>query len=195
VRRAALSLIRSRAAAVSFIWRNLQRSRALEAIPQTKGRGVNIRGMGRQDVPQVHTLYALLNDGVRLSWPRRFLYRVAGSKLVFVASIGNGDDAVIVGMNMYYFNNRDVEEDTIHGAFVGVSPAMTGRGIATDLRRAAMDHFSANGIAGISSRISLANDASLKSALNLGYQPVERYYDPILDEERCYLVRPLSGRE
>lgn len=94
----------------------------------------------------------------------------------------------VIGMNMYYFNARDILENTVHGAFVGVSESMAGRGVATTLRKVAMQHFARNGIYGISSRISLDNKASLHSAKKLGYQPVEQYFDPDTNTERYYLV-------
>ena len=110
--------------------------------------------------------------------------------LVAVCSGDSGD--VIVGMNMYYFNPRDVREKTIHEGFIGVIPEMNGRGIATTMRLHAKQHFARAGLAGISTRISVANKSSLSSAEKVGFVPIEKYIDVHSGDLRYYMVSNLG---
>lgn len=97
-------------------------------------------------------------------------------------------------MNMYYFNSRDVKENTIHEGFIGVTAEAAGQGIATQMRKIAKTHFSLLEIKGISTRISINNVASLRSAQKIGFEPVEQYCDPHTHEERYYMICKLEEK-
>lgn len=148
--------------------------------------------MRSTDENEITSLYRSLTSSTSEKTPisRRLLFRILGSRTIFVASIGDQ----IVGFSMYYFNWRDIKQKTIHAGFTGVAKNMQGKGIGTHLRRAAIAHFSNGTLTGISSRISKTNKASLTSSLKLGFQPVEEYYDPRLKEERYYLICPLADQ-
>lgn len=97
-------------------------------------------------------------------------------------------DMTLLAMNLFYFNQRDLEEGTIHEGFIGVRSSVRGRGIARSLRHYCAEHFRRSGLVGVSTRISVSNAASLKSATRVGFTPVEKYTDPTSDEERYYMV-------
>lgn len=94
----------------------------------------------------------------------------------------------VMGIDMFYFNPRDFNENTVHEGFIGVLSEYQGQGIATIMRKQAIKHFKENRLAGISTRISKNNLGSLYSAEKLGFKPVDEYYDEAMDEQRYYLV-------
>jgi RimJ/RimL family protein N-acetyltransferase len=102
---------------------------------------------------------------------------------------------LLIGTELYYFNQRDLQEKTIHQGFRGILPAWQGRGIGTLLTGYAISHFKNSKIDGISSRVSLNNLASLRSNMKLGFKPVEEYFDKDMCENRYYLVRPLGKHD
>src|SRR5690606_13899852 len=91
-----------------------------------------------------------------------------------------------------YFNRRDRREGTVHVGFSGIETSRQGKGLGTRLRSYGIKHFRSNGLAGISSRISFSNTASLRSNEKLGFKVVEQYYDSTTNEQRYYLVCRLA---
>lgn len=190
----ALNIIKSLYAEFSFLLRNTAAaSRMRNAKGFTLGE-IAYRTMQPKDEPPLLQLFYSLNGSGRFSPVRRLVYRLVGEKLMLVAVATVDGQEKIVGMNMYYLNARDVIEGTVHEGFIGVAPEMGGRGIASNLRKMAVSHFAANGFGGISSRISIDNVSSLASAQKLGFQPVEKYYDAAMKQERFYLVCRLPPR-
>jgi len=152
-----------------------------------------IRGATLSDFRSFIKAYTAFGGG-RLSLFNKVLYLFCSRKLVVVAVAENAGVNNIIGIDMFYSNSRDFKEGTIHEGFVGVSPSVRGRGVATELRKCAIAHFSKYGFSGISSRISLNNLGSLASAKKLGFLPVEQYFDLETQEDRYYMVRPLEAR-
>lgn len=171
------------------VLRNLAAGRKVSGMGCSVRENFVYRGMEAREYGQVMALYAYLHGGSRPNWVVRAVCRLLGGKMTLVAVARHQEQARVVGMNMFYVNRRDISDETIHEGFIGVSPDMTGRGVASELRRMAIHHFEANGFKGISSRISLDNEASLASAKKLGFVPVERYHDPIMRTDRQYLIR------
>lgn len=182
-----LARVNARLADIQFIVRNFFHLRRVKNLEMVLRDSVCYRGMQRRDISQVSDLYIRLNTGSNLGWSKRWLYYFLGQKILLVAVTQEGGAEKIIGMNMYYLNARDVKENTIHGAFIGVLPEMTGLGVATNLRQMAKHHFFNAGFKALSTRISLNNTSSLKSALKVGYKPLEKYYDEALGEERYYM--------
>lgn len=154
-------------------------------IELTEKENIIVRHYSAADEKTVGKLYEQLNI-IYLSKAHKNLYKTFGSKLLFVATDSNNDQ--IIGIDMFYFNPRDFNENTVHEGFIGVLPEYQGQGIATIMRQQAIKHFKKNGLAGISTRISKNNLGSLHSAEKLGFKPVEEYYDEAMGEERYYLV-------
>jgi len=98
----------------------------------------------------------------------------------------------MLGFNMFYFNFRDLQEGTIHEGFIGVKAEARGLGIATAMRQDIFSNFAKTTLKGVSSRISVNNHSSMAVAKKVGLEPVERYFDEIIGEERYYLVCDLS---
>lgn len=156
------------------------------------------RGMQKADEPFVRCLYYNLNEKKRsIVGARRLLYRWFGSRLIMLGVVRKNSNAFsrIVAIDMYYFNRRDLREGTIHEGFVGVELGFEGKGVATMMRRLALEHFTTSGLSGVSSRISLNNKGSLRSAENLGFKSVEKYYDDVLKEWRGYFVAGLDSKD
>jgi RimJ/RimL family protein N-acetyltransferase len=151
-----------------------------------------VRGYVREDELLVSSIYSELNK-VKFSSFHKKLYSEYGSKLFIVAE--SKISKKLVGIDMFYFNPRDFKESTVHEGFIGVLPEAQGQGIATIMRKAAIKHFSNNGLKGISTRISKNNLGSFKSAKKLGFEVVDEYFDETMDEERCYLVLKLNRKQ
>jgi GNAT superfamily N-acetyltransferase len=160
-------------------------------IPAFSDAGFTYRGLRREDFSQVKTLLEQLNNGNGLKG-RSILYKKGGCKLVVVTETLDQNEFRIVGIDLFYFNWRDLRECTVHEGFIGVSPTYQNQGIATRMRLHAINHFSKCALDGISTRISLNNRSSLKSALNMGFRPIQTYIDDSSGEERHYLIKSFS---
>lgn len=174
-----------------FLGRNLWHGQIIPSVPTrvvtTKaGETLVLRGARNSDLPAINHLFAQLHDGAPLGRSRQLLYRVRGGELAIVAVDQTNDS--IIGMELYYFNPRDLRENTLHQGYRGVTPNRQGGGIGSLVTRHAIEHFARTQLSGISSRVSLDNLASLKSNEKFGFKPVERYFDWKRNEERYYLV-------
>lgn len=181
--------------ALILILRNILVLRWASSFPHESSSDVIYRGADKSEVFQVLTIYKKLNPGVKTSRFRRILYRLYSDRIILIATRGLKPDFKIIGINIYYLNVRDLLENTIHEGFIGVIPDEVGRGVATEMRRFAKSHFSKQGFKGISTRISISNHASLKSAQKMGFELVETKIDPVTNDERFYMVCKLEGNE
>jgi len=176
---------------VLFLIRNLWKAKSMPIIPKGKAEGVEFLPCTKDLAPCIVRLYPGFHKGTKLGIAKRAMLRLAGRKLCLVV-----EDAInkrVVGYSLYYFNYRDIREKTVHEGDTGILPEFQGRGIGTAQRLHALRHFArCQFIEGVSSRVSLNNLASLKSNLKLGFKEKERYYDPIMGEERVYLVCDLA---
>jgi RimJ/RimL family protein N-acetyltransferase len=176
---------------IIFVFTNVKSGLKLSSMPNKLSNGIFFRGVrSKQDRQFVYDLYGLFYPEKKLHWSKKVIYWFAGSKLLMTA--WDEKESMILGINIYYFNQRDIQEHSIHEGFIGVYPEWQGKRIATNMRRLALSHFSANGLDAVSSRVSLSNIASLKSNQNLGFKPVEKYFDEKMNEERYYLKCDLS---
>ncbi len=176
-----------------FAYRNWVKIRQNKKFTNTTINGIIYRGFTKSDEVQIFNLYSHLNNGAKFSWSRRLIYRALGSCMLLIAERQTDFGSEIIGMNMYYLNERDLKDNTIHEGFIGVLPEMTGKGIATNMRQTAKQNFKKNGFNGISTRISLDNHSSLKSAINIGFKPLEKYIDSYSGEARYYMICDLMG--
>jgi RimJ/RimL family protein N-acetyltransferase len=164
----------------------------IKKISELRSDGFVIRGCLKSEVNEVEKVYKILNDRF-FSKSQRMLLTHFSDRILFVVIANDCGTPKIVGMNFYYINFRDFKEKTIHSGFIGILPEFEGRGIATKMRLAAIKHFKRSNFQGISSRISKNNKASLHLTKKVGYEPVEEYFDPVMNEDRCYLIRDLKG--
>jgi GNAT superfamily N-acetyltransferase len=148
-----------------------------------------IRGCSSLDQSLIADLYLKFNR-VPLSSRLKKLYSEYGEKLIVVAQLRG--TAEIVGLDMFYFNQRDIAEGTVHEGFIGVLPRFEGAGIATRMRNHALWHFKRSGFQGVSTRISRSNIGSLSSAEKLGFNILDEYSDISTGEDRYYLVCDLQ---
>ena len=170
-----------------FVW-NLIVLRKIVEIKPVEIDGLVFRGYSKSDANSVSNIYRQLNDGAVFSWVQRALYSRVGGRCFFVVEQKCHDGTSIVcGVNMYYLNSRDIQDNTIHEGFIGVTPKARGRGIATKMRQMAVFHFRSAGLSGISTRISLDNTASLVSARKNGFRVVDEYEDSSTGEQRYYM--------
>lgn len=177
----------------SFLYRNILGSIALNSFStvQDDQKDIIYRGYNISDESQISKLLLELS-GFGFSLEQRWLYRIVGEKMLRVAvSI---DDERIVGVEMFYFNKRDIIDGTIHEGFIGVLPDMNNRGIATTMRKISLDDFSHMKLRGVSSRISDDNLASVRSAKKLGFRIIEEYFDSYVNANRYYLIYNLDEK-
>ena len=139
-----------------------------------------------REINEIEKIYFRLNKKKFKFFQRLSLYFNSRKRLLIARSTDT--PSCIVALNFYYLNQRDLFEKTVHEGFIGVLEKYQGQGIASKLRKLAVDHFSSNGFDGISTRISETNLGSLKSARNLGFEIEERYFDQKLAEIRFYMV-------
>jgi hypothetical protein len=178
--------------ALIFMARNLCCARDIMPFPSARFGAISVEPLSRKYLAAADDLYAALNSGVRLRL-LRVLLAVFGSRFCLIARRTEGND--VVGIVIYYFNARDRIEDTVHEGYIGLSEAERSAGLGTFMRRHALENFSRSGLAGVSSRISVSNLASLKSNRNLGFVPIETYIDASTGEERHYLVCDLRSND
>ena len=175
----------------------IQNARRLRRVPVFKSQqmmAITYRGYVKTDAFAVEEMYAGLNNGAHFRSLRKYLYDPFGRRCLLVATQNNETGGeIVVGINMYYLNARDIKEQTIHEAFIGVAPEMTGRGIATSMRKIAITHFKFAGFLGISTRISVEYKPSLQSAIKIGFERVEQYIDNASGAQRYYMLYKLQG--
>jgi GNAT superfamily N-acetyltransferase len=168
-----------------FFARNLWCGRKLAPFPVVRYRAFVVEPLSRKRLAAVDDLYASINAGERLGFPKKALLWLLGPRLCLVACDDRND---LVAMTLFYFNARDWREDTVHASYNGLRESAQGAGLGTFLLQHALESFARSGLAGASSRVSLNNLAALKTNQKAGFVPVETYFDPLMDEERHYLV-------
>lgn len=172
-----------------YVVRNISMARKLDDIESRECDGLIFRGYSESDADSISKIYNNLNGGANFSLIQHCLYGHIGRRCLFVAEqIDEMGLPKVVGMNLYYVNKQDIQENTIHEGFIGVIHELNGRGVATTMRRMAIRHFKLAGFFGISTRISLNNAASLVSAKKIGFLPHEEYRDAVTGERRYYMV-------
>ena len=170
-----------------FIMYNIHRCRSLRWIPSHDiDLRYNIIPCIGQSLQTVEAVYSMLSDDMALSKRNRMLFMVCGRKLVFVLYDKVAEK--IIGVEFYYFNKRDINENTIHQGFRGILPEYQGKGLGTALTQYAYDIFSKTSLKGMSTRVSCNNLSSLISNKKIGFEPVEKYFDSSMNEERYYMI-------
>ncbi|MBE0448822.1 MAG: GNAT family N-acetyltransferase [Actinobacteria bacterium] len=156
-----------------------------------KEKNYKFRIAGKKDFNKCFDLYADLHKGNNLNKLRKLVFTVSGGKTIIVAMQCdcNGKEIMLAGVDMYYINDRDARENTIHEGFIGVAPEFEGNGLATEMRAFASKVFQGAGVSGISSRISEDNVGSLKSARRQGFCVVEKYFDQTDKKYRYYMKK------
>lgn len=174
---------------LATLLKELETSLTYTPVANEVSGGVLIRGFRFRDLRQLRQLYLDLNPTGSLSLAR-FVWGVIGyRRLLIVAE--ERQSSSLVGLDLFYFNLRDLQEFTVHEGFVGVVPAYRGQGLATKMRITAKRHFQRNGVKGISTRISQNNKPSLMSALKLGFEIVETHHSTV-DCDNHYMVCKLG---
>ncbi len=176
-----------------WLLRNLSRTITLKNIESwvDKEQELIYKGLDLKKINECSVLLSSLRSNKQgFNRVQKILYKIFSRKLVLI--VLDKKTQKIVGLDQFYFNKRDCIEKTVHEGFIGVFPTYQGKGIATNMRLHMKKHFQKNGVKGLSSRISLNNKASLITAGKVGFQPVEKYYDQGLKEERYYLVCNLN---
>ncbi len=171
---------------IHFVALNFFRAFKIKPVGIHYDNDIKYSGLKKTYFKNFCDFYKQMHKGNGFGWPKSVIYYFFGERYVVLATTVDKDE--IVALGMYYINFRDVADATVHQGFTGVVSEYRGRKIATKIRAMAKIHFKESGFKGISSRVSLSNVPSLKSNLNLGFKPVERYYDKSLNEERCYLI-------
>jgi len=119
---------------------------------------------------------------------KRLLCRYLGRKLTFIVIKDPEGARELVGLHIFYFNKRDKIDGTIHEGFIGVHESMRNKQLSSQMRAEAIRHFKTSCLSGISTRISLDNYPSIRSAERSGFEIRQQYLDLHTNTERAYLV-------
>lgn len=173
---------------LKFVWKNYLIARRFSGFSCSTNGDMLLRAFQRHDLAVLDVIYRTYNGGRRLATRFRWLLILSGHAQCIVVEHPVGS---IVGFSLYYFNERDIAERTVHEGFIAVTERHCGFGSA--LREKSLNYFEKRGIGGVSTRISKSNRASLQSAKMLGFQVMEEYYDEGLAEERVYMIKRFDG--
>lgn len=177
-----------------FLTRSSIKVVCLPTLFESKNGDLKIRGANSDEINEIDNIYEKLSFQ-KFSKYQRMQFKLHSKKTVIVAEKYAEGVKKIVGMDMYYLNSRDFSEGTIHEGFIGVIPESEGQGIATQMRKQAIEHFRNVGFKGISTRISKNNLGSINSAKKLGFEPIEEYFDSVMNEDRYYLICNLKEKK
>ncbi|MEX2671077.1 MAG: GNAT family N-acetyltransferase [Phycisphaeraceae bacterium] len=175
---------------IVFTVRNVWCSRSLSPFTATELCGLQVGPMQPSHLGEIELLYRDMTEGEKLNRTLRLLLKMLGRRLCLTAV--DPKSGRVVAMGIYYFNERDRIERSVHAGYSMVSPDFRGCGIGTALRRRALEHFQQSGLQGMSSRITLSNVASWKVAQRNGFVVRDHYYDQAMQEQRAYLWCDLS---
>lgn len=174
-----------------FLARNLWQARKISVIDKGTYDDVEFIPCTKDLVPYVSKLYAQFHEGQKLGIDKRALYGLVGDRLCLV--VRDKKTNQIVGYSLSYFNRRDIKEATIHEGDISLHSDYRGKGIGTAQRLHVLRHFArCPSIKGLSSRIDLDNQASLRSGEKVGYKVQECYFDQSRGKERAYLICDLT---
>jgi len=175
---------------ILFLNRNIFYSFKLRTFKNAEFDNYALGPLKKKDVPKILDLYKEFNEGNELSLEKRLLLKFLGNKFCYILCSKSDE---IFGFGLYYFNKKDINEKTIHEGYIGIKKEFRSKGIGTNARRTALEHFSRiPSLNGVSSRVSLDNIASLKGNIKLGFEIKEKYWDENENKERVYLVCDLD---
>jgi len=177
---------------IFLLIQNLYKGLYLQEIKDKNMDGIKYSGLKKEYLSQFEKLAYSLFPNFKLNWRNRIIYSIFGKRFVIIAL---NENKKLIGFNFYYFNKRDLIDNTIHEGLIGVENKYQGKGIATNMRLIAKKNFSNSDLYGISSRISQNNFTSLKTAKKLGFVEVEEYFDENKKLKRYYLVCSLRDKQ
>lgn len=169
-----------------FILENLWATRKLPLIKTVKVGELTIGFPRKNELQEVMNIYQELRSSQSISLANDVIWRLLRRKLVFVAKDLKNN---ILGIGLTYFNKRDIEERTLHLAFLGVKVSASNRGIGSMIEQTEVNHFKNTNLLGLSARISLSNIGALRISERNGFVPITKYYDTTMGEERYYLIK------
>jgi len=173
-----------------FIIRNVLYSTNIPEFQKFEYDNFTIEPCRSEDLEETFCLYKDLHNGKDLPKQNKLLLHLAGNKFCYIIKSENK----IIGLGLYYFNKKDIKENTIHEGYIGLKKEYRGKGIGTIARKNALYHFSrVKRITGVSSRVNLDNEASYRGNIKLGFEIKEKYFDTGSSKERVYLVCDLKG--
>lgn len=176
---------------LAWLFLNFKHVRMLPKFARQTEDDLLIEPLSKKDINTIENLFFSLNQGKKLGFVKHCLLWGFGSRCCFLVKNSNNR---IIGFSIYYLNTDDICRNTIHEGFIGVVAEFRNQGIATKMRRYAFNHFAQTPCAGISSRISVSNKSSLKSAEKFRFRVENRYFDEQEKTERIYLIYELDRK-
>lgn len=165
--------------AAHYLILNLRHAVGLTDFRAARLHGILLRGLEATELCTIQKICASAGYPRALSLHRRILYFLLGRKLALVAE---DPDGTLVGVVLYYFNPRDIEERTIHEGLICVIPSRQGQGIGKAMRTYALQHFDARHGLGMSSIVAVDNLRSLRPLLSMGFVVRKPSASAIADE-------------
>lgn len=146
---------------------------------------VGFSALGKTDIKEFICVYKHLNNSSTIDFFKFFLLKIFSTRSCFIAK--DTETKKIIGINYYYFNKKDSVENSIHEAFIGVIEEYQKIGIATALRKHALNQLSKSNLKFVSTNISKNNIPSFNSAKKLGFEISEEWFDPVSNQKIYYL--------
>lgn len=173
-----------------FVFRSFFASIKINPIVETKLNDFYLGSLSKNSFKEGMKIYSSLNGNKSISRTMTLLCRLTKGRMIFALKDLNGK---IIGIHVFYFNQRDLREKTVHEGFIGIDKEYRGAGLAKLMRVSALSHFQNTGLIGISSRISKNNLGSLKSAKNVGFKVISEYIEASTKEHRYYMICKLNN--
>jgi len=152
-------------------------------------KSIRLDRYNKRDMPKLREIHkeAL---GCDLSLLHRILISLMGHKLCYL--LRNENDSPIAFI-LFYFTKKDRKIKLIHLGTIAVDKNNRGCGLGNILLDKAITNLKrAEGLAGISSRVSLNNESSLRLHFKYNFITYENYHDIDHQEQRAYLILHFS---
>ena len=98
-----------------FIMRNVVCSRKLPEFQKIEFDNLTIGPCKKEYLEETFSLYKDLHNGTDISGKNKLLLRLVGNKFCYIVKA----EKEIVGLGLYYFNKKDIKENTIHEGYTG----------------------------------------------------------------------------
>jgi len=156
---------------LKFLIRNMYGAKKLTRLNLVKRNELTISGLRPNDLFNFISIHKNLRAGIGLNFWRVILYYFWGDRFVVIVK---NSDKEIVAFQMLYFCQKEIYENIIHEAFIGVTKPYRNIGLATQIRLYTRDQLKQTELKKISSQIENSNLASLASAKKSGFKIIAK---------------------
>lgn len=180
---------------LTFVMNNLMKYIHFSKMKIERNNKIVIQGFKRKYRKQVEAIYHE-NTGCHFTIKNKMQLYLFGSAFCAVAIMEESGIRKVIGFALFYFNPRDMKENTIHLGHIGVAGDYQGKKIGNLLLPACIENFAkSKQLDGISSRVAKDNIASCQLHKKYGFQEIETNVDDDGKNEQYYLICRFPGRK